>query len=514
MGYHRRLLVVALVCALLVVPPVPVSTGSEDHTVSDTDVVDALRERLDRQRADPPTVDSQVRVVLRLENHDTTVPRTDGFEVERVYTEHGERLVEGSVSLSEVHRLSNDPRIQGVRVAGDRTGDGRVAAGVGVVGADRLHAANVTGENVTVGVIDADFRMSHPAIAGSASYYRQFEDVEPDEWHHGTAVASVVADTAPGADLHLAAIGSSTTPEEYRRAVEFLVDNGADVIVDAGSYYSQPGDGSGELAAVAAEVAEDVVFVTSAGNHGRSYWTGNYTGGQFVDFAPDAAADVEGNVLNGGEAFSGRVQVTVRWDGWPEADSDYDVYLLRNATGEDDVVATAKGSNGRPVEYLDAWVRHGEYYVAVRAADGDVGDRVELFATRDLAIRSTGGTSAPATAEGVIAVGASEAGVVEPFSAHGRVDLVAPDAVAAESITVDGGTSFAAPYVAGVAALTVGEHPGYTAADVRAQLFDTATDIGPEGPDPASGYGRVNASAVTAPPPEREPPIPRPEQDT
>ncbi|WP_254537252.1 S8 family serine peptidase [Halomarina litorea] len=506
MDYPRRVLTVALVCALLVVPPVPLSTDGGDHAVSDVDIVDALRERLDRQRADPPTVDAQVRVVLKLQSHDTTVPRAEGFEVERVYTEHGERLVEGSVSMAQVHRLSEDPRIQGVRISsGDRTGDGRVAAGVAVVGADRLHAANVTGENVTVGIIDADFRMSHPAIASSATYYRQFGDVAPDEWHHGTAVASVVADTAPDADLHLAAIGSSTTPEEYREAVQFLLDNGADVVVDAGSYYSQPGDGSGELAQVAAEAATETVFVTSAGNHGQSYWAGNYTGGEYVD----VTETTEGNVLNGGEAFSGRVRVTVRWEGWPETDSNYDVYLLRNTSGKDIVVAKATGHDGRPVEYLDTTVREGEYYVAVRAVDGTPGERIEVFASHDLTHRSTGGSSAPATAEGVLAVGASQNGTVEAFSARGGVDLVAPDDVAAEGVSVDGGTSFAAPYVAGVAALVVSEHPEYSPDDVRTRLLATAVDVGPTGLDDASGYGRVNATgAVSGPLPAGGDPAP------
>ena len=500
MGYHRRLLVVALVCALVVVPPVDLPTGGDDHAVSDIDVVSALRERLDRQRADPPTVDAQVRVVLKLKNHDTTVPRTDGLEVERVYTERGERLVEGSVSMAQVHRLSNDPRVQRVRISGDRTGDERVAGGVGVIGADRLHEANVSGENATVGIIDADFRLSHPAIASNTGYYRQFEGVDSGEWRHGTAVASVVADAAPGADLHLAAVGATTTPEEYRRAVEFLLDSGADVIVDAGSYYSQPGDGSGRIAEIAADAAERSVFVTSAGNHGRSYWAGTYTGGQFVD----VASGVDGNVLNGGEPFSGRVQVTVRWSEWSGTDSNYDIYLLRNASGRDEVVATATGQDGRPVEYLDARVGRGEYYVSIRAVEAEAGERVELFANRDLAHRTTGGTSAPATAEGVLAVGSSTNGTVEPFSARGGVDLVAPDAVVARGTAVEGGTSFAAPYVAGVAALIVDEHPEYGPEDVRTRLLATATDIGPDGIDDASGYGRVNATAAVELPSESD----------
>lgn len=499
MGYPRRLLTVVLLCALVVVPTVPLSLVEDDHAVSGVDLDATLREGLDQQRADAPTVDAQVRVVVKLQDHDTAVPETDGFDVERVYTKEDQRLVRGSIPMAEVNRLSDDPRTQGVRIAsGDRSGDGRTADGVALVGADRLHDGGVTGENVTVGVVDAEFRVSHPEIADSATYYRQFEDVRTADWQHGTAVASVVADTAPGADLHLAAIGSTTTPEEYRRAIRFLLESGADVIVDAGSYYGQPGDGSGELAEIAASASEEAVFVTSAGNHGRSYWRGNHTGGPFVQFN----GSTDGNVLGGGEPFSGRVQVTARWAGWPETDADYDLFLMRERRGEDEPVAVATGHDGRPVEYLDARVSEGRYYVSIRAANATGPRQVELFANRNLTHRTTGGTTAPATAPGVLAVGASVNGTVEPFSAGERVDLVAPDAVETEGVALSGGTSFSAPYVAGVAALTLDEHPDATPETVRARLRTGAVDIGPDGVDAHSGYGRIDAvAAVTGPAP-------------
>ena len=55
------------------------------------------------------------------------------------------------------------------------------------------------------------------------------------------------------------------------------------------------------------------------------------------------------------------------------------------------------------------------------------------------------------------------------------------------------GTSMAAPHVVGVAALVLAANPGMTAAQLRARLQNTATDIGAPGRDDKYGYGIVNA---------------------
>ena len=66
------------------------------------------------------------------------------------------------------------------------------------------------------------------------------------------------------------------------------------------------------------------------------------------------------------------------------------------------------------------------------------------------------------------------------------------------------GTSMAAPTVSAVAALVMSKGVARTPAAVRAHLQRTATDLGPAGPDAATGAGLVNVTAalnLTAPPP-------------
>lgn len=437
------------------------------------------------------------------------LPTQPALDVQQVYTRRGTRHLRGYAALSDVRRISNDPDVTTVRVKGVDTPirrATRVAPGVAAVGADGLHRRGLRGAGVTVGVIDADFRMSDPEIAANVGAYRSFDAGDADR-AHGTAVASVVADTAPDATLHLAAVGSTTTPQEYERAVEWLEASGADVVVDAGSYFGQSGDGTGPLARIAANASNDTLFVTSAGNYARRHWAGTHDAaadGRWVDFAPGT----EGNALGGGEQIRGRVTASLRWTDadaanatTADASGDYDIYLFRRQFRDDRLVATsADGTDDARTAYLDVTVPRGRYYLAVRAGNTTGTHDLSLFTNRELTRRNASGSlTAPATAPGVLTVGSHDGSGVAPFSSRGPVgnrsgvDLVAPDSVAVGAVQAGEGTSYAAPYVAGTAALLAAEHPDLTAADLRAVLRESARDVDPTGVDAASGHGLLDA---------------------
>lgn len=123
--------------------------------------------------------------------------------------------------------------------------------------------------------------------------------------------------------------------------------------------------------------------------------------------------------------------------------------------------------------------------------------------------------SAPARLESVLAVGALDArggpAVYSPASA--ALDLMAPGGDLSRDDDTDGhpdgvgvwvdgrelraeGTSLAAARVAGAAAALLAA--GASAAEARALLLRTATDLGPPGQDPETGRGRVNLDAALA----------------
>lgn len=488
-----------LLCTSFVFPFSNSSIAVDRNTETSIDVVENLKRHIDRQPyQSPPSVDSEVEITVPVRNGTTPNAidgdHTESFDVDHRSTEDGRQYVHGSMSMTDVRPFLQSSSANRVQISNTNTvSDGRVVSGVSQINADRLHQRGNTGDNVTIGIIDSDFRPSHPAIA---SQVRGYATINPDgDGTHGTAVGSVVIDTAPNATLQLAAVGTTTTPKEYASAVEWLQRSGADIIVDAGSYYADPGDGTGKITRIAENAAEETVFITSVGNHAGRYWSGNHSSNGWVTIQNDTQA----NPLNNGEPFSGAVQLTLRWDGWPTTAEDYDLYLFRAQPGNDAVVAKATGHDGRPFEHLETTVPEGRYYVSIRKASNTsaTDQRLELFANHELQYQSSGGQVAPATAQGVIAVGAIDDGSVKSFSARGS-DVVAPDSVAIDGITVEDGTSFSTPYVAGTAALFLAANPKADPEEVRTSLFLTADDVGPNGIDPRSGYGVVNATrAVT-----------------
>lgn len=442
------------------------------------------------------TVDSEVRVVARLHENVDLSRRVEG-QYSKVYTREGARQLRGRVRLSEVRSLSNEPGVGAVEIRNlPDVEDESVSIGVETIGADELHEKGITGKGVTVGVIDSGFQLTHPEIAGHVSAYQSFDGANGGA--HGTAVASVVADTAPDAELHLAAVGPTTTPAEYREAVRWLERSGVDVIVDAGSYFGRPGDTAGGIPDVAANASDDVVFVTSAGNYGRRHWertVGNESGR--IEFAPGSKK----NYLNDGDPVAGRVGISLQWSGR----ADFDLYLVREMPTGDIVVAKSTASRVGPgvaTERISQRVSEGRYYVAVRAnGSGEGPTDLEMFASHELSHRmATGSLTAPATADRVITVGAYANGSVEPFSSRGvpgkedsGVDFVAPNTLRVDGGRRAGGTSFAAPYVAGTAALVKSEDPSLSPDGIESMLAMGARDVGPEGVDAASGHGLVDA---------------------
>jgi subtilisin family serine protease len=497
---------VVLAAALLLAPLAPVlivdPAPSETEPVADGSRDVERVERLfgdDTEPSEP--VDREVLVTVELRGKRSL--SAERLDIERRYARQGIRHVEGYVPLSDVRSLSADPAVGSVRMRAAYDLGGQVAPGVERIGADTLHERDLTGENVTIGIIDGGFRVSHPELAGHVAAYRSFGP--PGGTDHGTAVASVVADTAPGADLHVAAVGDDTSATEYRSAVTWLQDSGADVIVDAGSYFGNAG--REELSTVARDASNETLFVTSAGNYAERHWQGIHepNGRRWVPFQPGA----EGNTLAGGDTFAGRVRASLQWEpaNGTNATDDYRLYLFRQGVSGQRVVASATAAENASSLYLDAVVPRGRYYLAVEGDNVSTAHELELFATRDLTHRSRAGSLAvPASLPGVLAVGAYDhrADAVAGFSSRGPVGnrtgvgLVAPDAVAAPGTGATGGTSFAAPYVAGTAALLVEAHPNATVADLRTVLDRSARDVGPPGHDPAAGAGLVDARAAAA----------------
>ncbi|MFC5367363.1 S8 family serine peptidase [Salinirubrum litoreum] len=374
--------------------------------------------------------------------------------------------------------------------------------GVGDIGATRVHDEGITGEGVRVGVIDGGFEAGHTAIDDHVVDARSFDRHDSEGRivsTHGTAVAEVVSDTAPGSDLYLADVGETPSADSYAEAVDWLLANDVDVIVDSGSYFTDASGDTSPITTVAENASsQGVVFVTSAGNYGDRHWAGS---GALADDSgtvaegSDAATDrsgwiafdehTEGNLLADGRPTRGEVSLRLRWSG----EADYDLYLYRHLrNGNPRVVAKsvdrqAGNDSLANSESINVAVPRGTYYAAVYAHEANESARLRLFSIHQSLAHADarGSMVAPATSREVIAVGATGPnGIPREYSSLGagdiEVDLSAPDGVQTSAAGEFNGTSAAAPYVAGTAALLEARNPGLSPTQVEAILEQTADE--------------------------------------
>ncbi|WP_224335628.1 S8 family serine peptidase [Haloprofundus halobius] len=372
----------------------------------------------------------------------------------------------------------------------------------------RLHEAGITGENVSVGIVDVtgfDARRSNLGERVVAS--RTFDSGTPSGARptsrsnaHGTAVASVVARTAPDSKLYFATVDS---PESYERAVEWLTAN-ADVIVAPVSFYGQPGDGTSTVARTATRATErGVVFVAPTGNLARGRWSGEYEAArnETETTGTHQFGDGERNYLRGdGDTVN-------LWLSWDDAhrDEEFTAELYRTDERGTRLVARSQPYTGDsvPNERLTAHLDTGTHFVVVRGPRNGSTARITLESPTHSFESATPERSITAPATGrVLSVGAYDrrAGRLEPFSSRGPtvdgrlgVDVVAPSRhrVAGRDDPFVG-TSAAAAYVGGVAALLLDADPTYEPWEVERRLERTATDVGEAGIDVSTGYGRVD----------------------
>lgn len=376
-----------------------------------------------------------------------------------------------------------------------------------VAGVEAAHEAGVTGENVSVGVVDVTgFDPDHPALRDRVVATRAFaprESIRNGGQHaHGTAAASLVTNVAPDASLYLASFDSAA---QYEAAMAWFRAESVDVVVAPVSFYGTTGDGSARVARVAERTATDgTVVVAPVGNLAGGHWHGRY------DEVTDGKLRFEGgtrNYLRG----NGSRDLTV-WLSWDRtaADEDYTAELYRTNGSTARLVAQSRPyeADGVPNERISARLAGGTYFVVVRGPENATGTSLRLASpTHTLQYRNASGSVvAPATAESVLAVGASDAatGAAEPFSSRGPtadgrrgVDVVAPDGFRAANHP-EGfvGSSAAAPYAAGVAALALDANPDLDARTVARLLRESATDVGEPGPDFATGHGRVEPAVA------------------
>ena len=242
--------------------------------------------------------------------------------------------------------------------------------GVAVIGADVWQAAGITGKGVKVGVLDVGFD-KYKSLLGSdlpenvlARSFIADTEIDQTGTEHGSAVAEIIHDVAPDAELVFAAY---QTLAEKQVAVDWLMSQGVDMISSSTGMIFGPRDDTGPAAQMVDQVvAQGVLWVNSSGNTGTSHYRGKFTdsdgngyhefasGDEYMGFSPDGTATL-----------------ALNWDDWKNGTQDFDLYVL-DQNGKEVVSSTDRqtgpGSDAGEFIYYE-FPDSGPYYLQIYAVN-------------------------------------------------------------------------------------------------------------------------------------------------
>jgi subtilisin family serine protease len=414
------------------------------------------------------------------------------------------------------------------------------------------HEKEGRGQGIKIGVIDAGFQ-GYTSLKGTelpsqvtvANYVEGEGGAQVDGGGvHGTACAEVIHDVAPLAGLYLAKVDDA---DDIATAAGWMASQGVRVIsTSLGWYTVGPGDGTGLLSEAVTQAKTDGIFwATAGGNERRLHWGGTFNpqsitwGGIYhptVHIFGDALGFI--NCFGADGTFPGScdmipagtsLSVYLRWvvDNWDEADTNYDLYLVRwkIELGNPDwevVKESMDAQNGvygqNPVESIVNYTTTGQatyYGLWVCQWDSDEPDvNLEVFTPHyDGRLRhynTPRSISNLADATDAVTVSAVDVNshAQEEYSSEGprngpkgvaggatamKPDLAAYSDVSTASFGLGAfpGSSAAAPHVAGAAALVLEAFPRFSIVQARQYLQNRAIDLGAPGQDYLFGKGRL-----------------------
>jgi subtilisin family serine protease len=399
--------------------------------------------------------------------------------------------------------------------------------------------AGALGHGVRVAVIDIDFSgyqalpaAELPALWGYKSFIDPGLEEQIPPTGHGTAVAEIIHDVAPEAELYLLAVAAVA---DLALAVDWCIDNGINVVNMSLGFFATPRDGSGEVARlVNRAAAAGIIWVNSAGNEADVHWGGEIDDGDFN--ADDYLRFPSGTEFIGFDYRahgSDAALIQMVWDRWPStADLLLDLELYADSS-RNHLVGASRGAPSHALAHrwivTDSLESGRRYYLAVRRQFGIVpqGLRIDIYnadGAREMQPRVAGGSLvSPADAAGAIAVGAYDFTVEEPqgtpirsYSSQGptwdgrsKPEIVAGDVVSTLKFgeLAFAGTSASAPHVAGAAAvLSSATASGglftyiWSGADLLALLAERSVDFGVPGLDNVYGRGGIVLPPASADP--------------
>ncbi len=384
--------------------------------------------------------------------------------------------------------------------------------GVARTGAADMQALGINGAGVKVGVIDLGFASLNSAQASgdlpAGLTIVDYTGTGNGGIDHGTNVAQIVHEMAPGAQLYLAKID---TDVQLQQAMNDMAAAGVRVINHSVGWYGAAFyDGTGPICDVTTQAAQsNIQWVNAAGNERNRHYLATLSDAD-GDLRHDFTAGQNYNTVS--LSANSAVTLILNWDAYPTTSTDYNLYLY-NGNPDSGGVQVAKSDTRQGATFPQPYevitytpTASGTYYIVVKKYRSTTPNlRFTLFALGvDLGVKTTSSSLAqPADCADAVSVGAVDLNdTAEYFSAEGpttdgrnKPDISGPDRVQTSLTGLFAGTSAASPHVAGAAALLMAKYPAMSMAQIESQLTGTAKDVGTAGFDTRTGFGRISLDA-------------------
>jgi subtilisin family serine protease len=393
--------------------------------------------------------------------------------------------------------------------------------GVDLTEADMYHNAGYTGSGVKIAVFDVGFIGLSGAILNDElpnNVVKVDCTVQPcnsnnpsieNTSNHGTAVAEIIHDMAPGTMLYLIKVTDGMDLED---AKNFAVNNGISIINMSlvvpntnfydGECWSLSGF-SNPVCTADDAYANNILWVNSAGNEAQRHYEADFTDDLGSDSFHDETITISVN-------SDKNIDVYLTWNAWPTTDQDYDLYLYDSSNTLIRKSDSRQTGSQPPIENIYYNVPQGIYYLKIYNFSTGANHRFELYGINYNLSPSVASSSllGPADAAGAMAVGAINynnwtTGPQASYSSQGptndgrsKPDIMGPDNVSSD-VYGSGftGTSASSAHVAGAAALILNRYPDFNVEQLWQSLTLTAIDMG----DPnIYGHGRLRLDINTA----------------
>jgi hypothetical protein len=449
--------------------------------------------------------------------------------------------VQALVPISGLTRLSSASGVQYVQPT-RRLFPTAAIAGEEVTpsGATTWQTSGAAGAGVKIAVLDGDFfgyqaRQANGDLPQGLIIRNFCSDgfTSNLDGGHGTGVAEIVYEMAPGAQLYLVCAGTLT---EMVSAVDYMIQQGVKIVNHSrGIFNTSRADGVFSASdpsylpesVITKAYNAGILWVNSSGNSASTHWAGAFSDTD-SDSVHNFTSSDEGNNIT--IPNNGTVSLFLKWDEWSTTTDDFDLYLSRTSDGQ--VLAFSvndQGTSGAaPTEDLSYTNQTGaslNAFISIVRFRGTRSPNMDLFVEGSTSIPQYVNPAGSLTDFGVspraLVVGAAcwqAPTTIESYSSRGptinpsgtgvKPDITGLDGVSSGTFGASTGctgangffgTSAAAPNVAGAAALVKDANPTFSQDQIKSKLRSLVTDAGASGEDATFGAGVLSLGSLSVP---------------